>query len=69
LDGEDGKEKAVLAHSIDTTNYKLLKSDTFFGFPKLQKISVGWDAALERICTYALLDLKSQKSLGIQHPL
>ena len=35
--------------------YKLLKNSTFWLSESPDKVSVGWDAALERICTYALL--------------
>jgi len=36
--------------------YKLLKNSTFWLSENPDKVSVGWDAALERICTYALLE-------------
>tara|TARA_B100001248_G_C27384380_1_gene458812 strand:+ start:875 stop:1732 length:858 start_codon:yes stop_codon:yes gene_type:complete len=36
--------------------YKLLKDSTFWLSENPDKVSVGWDAALERICTYALLE-------------
>ncbi len=36
--------------------YKLLKDSTFWLSENPDKVSVGWDAALERICTYASLE-------------
>jgi|TARA_B100000287_G_scaffold86612_1_gene79215 endonuclease/exonuclease/phosphatase family metal-dependent hydrolase len=36
--------------------YKLLKNSTFWLSENPNKVSIGWDAALERICTYALLE-------------
>ena len=36
--------------------YKLLKNSTFWLSENPNEVSIGWDAALERICTYALLE-------------
>ena len=33
--------------------FELIESETFWLSETPEKISVGWDAALERICTYA----------------
>lgn len=64
---EDGKEKGE--HSpilFNSSKYKLLQSDTFWLSNTPNKISVGWDAALERICTYALFqDLDSQQQFYV----
>ena len=35
--------------------YKLLEESTFWLSENPDKVLIGWDAALERICTYALL--------------
>jgi endonuclease/exonuclease/phosphatase family metal-dependent hydrolase len=42
----------------DHTKLKVLKSNTFWLSPTPEKVSVGWDAAMERICTYALFEDK-----------
>jgi endonuclease/exonuclease/phosphatase family metal-dependent hydrolase len=64
---EDGKKKGEYSPILyDTTKYKLLKSETFWLSETPDKISVGWDAALERICTYGLFeDIKSKKRFWV----
>ncbi|WP_339657248.1 endonuclease/exonuclease/phosphatase family protein [uncultured Maribacter sp.] len=64
---EDGKEKGEYSPILyDTKLLKLLKSSTFWLSDTPDKISVGWDAALERICTYALFkDLKTNKQFWV----
>ena len=42
----------------DTTRYLLQQSGTFWLSPTTAFPSKGWDAALNRICTYALLESK-----------
>lgn len=52
---DDGKERGEFsAIYYDTKRIKLLQQGTFWLSPTPEKISVGWDAALERICTYGL---------------
>jgi endonuclease/exonuclease/phosphatase family metal-dependent hydrolase len=52
---EDGKQKGEYsAIFYDTTQYTVVKSSTFWLSENPEKISPGWDAALERICTYGL---------------
>jgi len=52
---DDGKKKGEFcAIYFDTTRYVLLKNSTFWLSGTPDTISVGWDAALERICTYGL---------------
>ena len=52
---DDGKMKGEFcAIYFDTTRYVLLKNSTFWLSETPDTISVGWDAALERICTYGL---------------
>ena len=52
---DDGKEKGEFcAIYFDTTRYVLSKNSTFWLSETPDTISVGWDAALERICTYGL---------------
>lgn len=58
---DDGKEKGEYSPILfNTKKYKLLQSETFWLSETPGKISVGWDAAMERICTYGLFqDLKT----------
>ena len=52
---DDGKQKGeYTAIHYDSTKLKVLATDTFWLSKTPDKVSVGWDAALERICTYAL---------------
>ena len=48
------KKGEFCAIYFDTTRYVLLKNSTFWLSETPDTISVGWDAALERICTYGL---------------
>ena len=59
---EDGKEKGEYSPILyDTELLKSLENATYWLSDTPDKISVGWDAALERICTYALFeDLKTK---------
>ena len=40
---------------------KVLQEDTFWLSETPEKVSIGWDAALPRICTYAKFELTSSK--------
>jgi len=52
---EDGKEQGEFcAIYFDTTRFAVLNHSTFWLSETPDTISVGWDAALERICTYGL---------------
>ena len=64
---EDGKTKGEYSPIFyRKSKLKVLKSSTFWLSETPQKISVGWDAALERICTYALfIDRKSKKQFWV----
>ncbi|WP_419211916.1 endonuclease/exonuclease/phosphatase family protein [Maribacter sp. X9] len=64
---EDGKKKGEYSPILfDTTQYNLLQSETFWLSETPEKISVGWDAALERICTYGLFeDVKTKKQFWV----
>ncbi|NNE75668.1 MAG: endonuclease/exonuclease/phosphatase family protein [Pricia sp.] len=54
---DDGKQKGEFSPILyDFRKYKLLQGNTFWLSPTPEKISVGWDAALERICTYGLFE-------------
>tara|TARA_R110002049_G_scaffold47596_2_gene136892 strand:- start:7630 stop:8385 length:756 start_codon:yes stop_codon:yes gene_type:complete len=64
---DDGKEKGEFSPILyDTKSYKLLKSETFWLSDTPDKISKGWDASLERICTYGLFeDLQTKKKIYV----
>jgi len=50
----------------NTTKLKIIESSTFWLSETPEKTSVGWDAALERICTYALFEnLKNNQRFWI----
>ncbi|MBE4951303.1 endonuclease/exonuclease/phosphatase family protein [Chryseobacterium culicis] len=60
---DDGKEKGEFsAIFYDKNKLEVVKSGTFWLSETPEKPSKGWDAALNRICTYALFkDKKSKK--------
>ncbi|MEP4092518.1 endonuclease/exonuclease/phosphatase family protein [Reichenbachiella sp.] len=64
---EDGKLKGEYAAIFyDSTKYKLISQNTFWLSDSPEEVSVGWDAALERICTYGLFaDNKSKQEFYI----
>ena len=54
---------------FNTYRFELIESETFWLSETPEKISVGWDAALERICTYARFKiLKTIESFGYLTP-
>lgn len=57
---EDGKQKGeYTAIFYDSTRFDALENQTFWLSETPDKVSVGWDAALPRICTYLKLKDKS----------
>jgi len=58
---DDGKEKGEYSPILfNSKKYRLLNSNTFWLSETPEEISIGWDASMERICTYALFeDLRS----------
>jgi len=64
---EDGKEMGEFcAIYFDTTRYLVLNHSTFWLSQTPEIISVGWDAALERICTYGLFkDRKTSEEFWV----
>ena len=53
--GRDGGEKGEFsAIFYDSSKFEVLRKDTFWLSETPAEISKGWDAALNRICTYAL---------------
>ncbi len=54
---DDGKEKGEYSPILfNAKKFKLLQSETFWLSETPNEISVGWDAAMERICTYGLFE-------------
>ena len=52
---DDGETKGEFcAIYFDTTFYEILEHSTFWLSETPDLVSVGWDAALERVCTYGL---------------
>ena len=52
---DDGKTRGEFcAIYFDTTFYEILEHSTFWLSETPDLVSVGWDAALERVCTYGL---------------
>jgi len=59
---DDGKEKGEFsALFYDTNRLEVVKSGTFWLSETPEKPSKGWDAALNRICTYAVFKNKKSK--------
>ncbi|WP_242131398.1 endonuclease/exonuclease/phosphatase family protein [Aestuariivivens marinum] len=59
---DDGKIKGEYSAIFYNSNtFKVIKTETFWLSETPKKISVGWDAAMERICTYALFKNKTNK--------
>lgn len=54
---DDGKEKGEYsAIFYNSKKFKVVESNTFWLSATPNEISVGWDASMERICTYALFE-------------
>lgn len=64
---DDGNNKGEFtAIFYDTLKYKLLEQSTFWLSETEDVVSVGWDAALPRICTYGLfLNKKTKEQLYV----
>ena len=59
---DDGKTKGEYSPVFyNKKKYKVLFHDTFWLSPTPEKVSVGWDASMERICTYAVFKSKTNK--------
>lgn len=59
---DDGKTKGEYSAIFYNSNkLKLVDENTFWLSETPDKISVGWNASMERICTYALLEDKATK--------
>lgn len=56
---DDGKTKGEFsAIFYDTGKFEVHEENTFWLSETPEKVSVGWDAAMERVCTYALFEAK-----------
>ena len=64
---DDGKIRGEYSPILFNNNkYEVLESDTFWLSETPNEISVGWDASMERICTYGLFkNLNSNKKIWI----
>lgn len=64
---DDGKQKGEYSPILYNTKvFSLERSNTIWLSPTPEKVSKGWDAALERICTYGLFkELKTGKKLYV----
>lgn len=61
---DDGQTKGEFSPILyDSTLLTLRDQGTFWLSPTPDEVSVGWDAALPRVCTYALLERKSDQKL------
>lgn len=59
---DDGKTKEeYTAIFYNAKKLKVIESNTFWLSETPNKISVGWDASMERICTYGLFENKNTK--------
>lgn len=60
-DGKDKGEYSALFYKMDKFN--VIKSGTFWLSETPEKVSMGWDAVCNRICTYALFEDKESGEL------
>ena len=58
-DGKDSGEYSAIFYKKD--NIRVLESSTFWLSETPQKVSMGWDAVCNRVCTYALFKNKRTK--------
>jgi len=60
---DDGNKKGEFcAIYYNKNKYRLIKNSTFWLSNSPSDVSIGWDAALERICTYAQLETLNGKN-------
>lgn len=60
-DGKDAGEYSAIFYKKD--NFNVLKSSTFWLSETPAKVSTGWDAVFNRVCTYALFQDTSTKKI------
>ncbi len=57
---DDGKQRGEYSPILyNSTKYKVITTNTFWLSNTPENVSIGWDAAMERICTYGLFEEKS----------
>ena len=57
--GKDEGEYSAIFYKTD--KFKIIKSNTFWLSETPDKVSMGWDAVCNRVCTYALFQHKTTK--------
>ena len=64
---DDGKTKGEYSPIFyNKNNFRLITENTFWLSQTPEKVSVGWDASMERICTYGLIeDKRSNKRIWV----
>ncbi|MCM4153257.1 endonuclease/exonuclease/phosphatase [Arenibacter sp. N53] len=64
---DDGQQKGEYsAIFYNSKKFNVLKTNTFWLSETPEKVSVGWDASMERICSYALFqNVKSKKQFWV----
>ncbi|MEM9546175.1 MAG: endonuclease/exonuclease/phosphatase family protein [Bacteroidota bacterium] len=64
---DDGKEKGEFAAIFyDSTQFELVESNTFWLSETSKTVSVGWDASMERICTYgSFINRRTKKKIFV----
>ncbi len=63
-DGENEGEFSAIFYNVN--KFKILESATFWLSQTPDKVSMGWDAVCNRVCTYALFeDLESKKQFWV----
>jgi len=64
---DDGKDKGEFcAIMYDTKVYELIDNQTFWLSDTPSEVSVGWDAAMERVCTYGVfMNLETKDTIAV----
>ena len=64
---DDGKTKGEYSPIFYNKNkYKVMLENTFWLSPTPNRISIGWDASMERICTYGLFkNIETQQKIWV----
>lgn len=63
-DGGTGGEYSAIFYN--NSRFRLLTQSTFWLSPTPDKVSIGWDAAYKRVCTYGLFEeVKTHKKLWV----
>lgn len=63
-DGATGGEYSAIFYN--NSRFRLLTQSTFWLSPTPDKVSIGWDAAYKRVCTYGLFEeVKTHKKLWV----